>query len=504
MRFLALLALIGYFFSVFAQENTRYEKQIEALQKEMELLKKKSEENEIRSRIEVDHLKQQIEKISQQKNEPTSKESATDKALMEEIEKALQETPKSETTGIVSVPAGKATLRLIDISLDSLSVVGSSSARESTVRQLHGGGHDPKKRGFTNQNNELTLKGAVDPYFTAQANIVFQLDSEGETILELEEIFAETTSLPWGLTLKTGQYFTPFGRFNPQHPHSWSFVDQSVINTRLLGGDGTRGLATQISWLAPTPWYFELIGGIQNANGIAPSFLGGGEGGEEEPEEGGVTFETELPRIERDVRSFSEMLYFFRTLHSVDLSDTFTLNMGASYMIGPNATGEHTRTHMVGGDLYFKWLPEANDHGFPFVSWHTEAMYRHFEVDDVQEILLEDDGSFAGIGFVSPKRKLQDWGLFSQVDVGIAPHWVAGLRYDYADSDSQDKFDFHRQERQRGSLALTYFFTEFSKLRLQYNLDCSNLDLDPDHNRYEHSVWLQFEFLLGSHGAHNF
>ncbi|MEK7483064.1 MAG: hypothetical protein AABZ60_01900, partial [Planctomycetota bacterium] len=185
MRFLALLALIGYFFSVFAQENTRYEKQIEALQKEMELLKKKSEENEIRSRIEVDHLKQQIEKISQQKNEPTSKESATDKALMEEIEKALQETPKSETTGIVSVPAGKATLRLIDISLDSLSVVGSSSARESTVRQLHGGGHDPKKRGFTNQNNELTLKGAVDPYFTAQANIVFQLDSEGETILEL-------------------------------------------------------------------------------------------------------------------------------------------------------------------------------------------------------------------------------------------------------------------------------------------------------------------------------
>ena len=46
---------------------------------------------------------------------------------------------------------------------------------------------------------------------------------------------------------------------------------------------------------------------------------------------------------------------------------------------------------------------------------------------------------------------------------------------------------------------LTWFPTEFSKLRLQYNFDRS--DLFP-HD--EHSLWLQLEFLLGAHAAHKF
>ena len=45
---------------------------------------------------------------------------------------------------------------------------------------------------------------------------------------------------------------------------------------------------------------------------------------------------------------------------------------------------------------------------------------------------------------------------------------------------------------------LTFYPSEFSKLRLQYNYD---------HGEWfgvDHSVWLQVEFLLGAHGAHKF
>ena len=55
-----------------------------------------------------------------------------------------------------------------------------------------------------------------------------------------------------------------------------------------------------------------------------------------------------------------------------------------------------------------------------------------------------------------------------------------------------------RADRTRISPNLTWYPTEFSKLRLQYNLD-DRQDLGVDH-----SVWLQFEFILGAHAAHKF
>jgi hypothetical protein len=58
--------------------------------------------------------------------------------------------------------------------------------------------------------------------------------------------------------------------------------------------------------------------------------------------------------------------------------------------------------------------------------------------------------------------------------------------------------DPSRNTRWRLSPNLTWYPSEFSKLRLQYNYD------DRDDIGTDHSVWLQFEFLLGAHAAHKF
>ena len=55
-----------------------------------------------------------------------------------------------------------------------------------------------------------------------------------------------------------------------------------------------------------------------------------------------------------------------------------------------------------------------------------------------------------------------------------------------------------RATRWRISPNLTWYPTEFSKVRLQYNYD------DRREVGVDHSVWLQFEFLLGAHAAHKF
>src|SRR5438552_11284180 len=111
----------------------------------------------------------------------------------------------------------------MNISLDGLFALAYSSAGD--LHNIEVGDHDPQQRGFNARNTELAFDGAVDPYFEGFANIVFKLDNDNETEVEVEEAFMQTTNLPFNLQLKGGQFFAAFGRLNPTHPHTWDFVD---------------------------------------------------------------------------------------------------------------------------------------------------------------------------------------------------------------------------------------------------------------------------------------
>lgn len=363
----------------------------------------------------------------------------------------------------------------LQIGLSGLFAGGGSSVDNDALENLQGGAHDPNQNGFTVQNVELSLGAAVDPYFDAQANIIFQIDNDGETVVELEEAFFLTRSLPGGLQIKGGQYFTEFGRLNMQHPHSWSFVDQPVVLSRFFGGDGLRSQGARMSWLTPTDWYSELIVGMQNAKGeTVTSFLNApGE------DIGGH------PLIDRDARNFGDLLYTARWLNGFDLSDTLSMNLGVSGLWGPNASGNNTDTGIIGTDWYLKWQPVRAQRGFPFVSWHTEVLRRRYEAGDTGSLNQET---------------LKDWGLFTQALWGFRPGWVAGLRWEYATADGDTAADPLRDTRKRLSPNLTWYPTEYSKLRLQYNRDWTQ-HLD---DKTADTFWLQVEFNLGSHAAHVF
>ena len=158
-------------------------------------------------------------------------------------------------------------LRLLDLSFDLVGAAGGSTASEADLRGLKAGGHDPKNHGVTVQNVELTFAGVVDPYLRGDAHIVLLIDAEGETVIELEEAYLSSLDLPFNLELEAGQLFTEFGRLNPTHPHSWDFVDQPVVSSRFFGPDGLRSPGVQLSWLAPLPFFAELVVSAQNAQG---------------------------------------------------------------------------------------------------------------------------------------------------------------------------------------------------------------------------------------------
>src|SRR5216110_1059872 len=96
----------------------------------------------------------------------------------------------------------------MNISLDGLFALAYSSARD--LDHIEVGDHDPQQRGFNARNIELAFDGAVDPYFEGFANIVFKLNNDNETEVEVEEAFMQTTSLPFNLQLKAGQFFAAF------------------------------------------------------------------------------------------------------------------------------------------------------------------------------------------------------------------------------------------------------------------------------------------------------
>ncbi len=395
-------------------------------------------------------------------------------ALQAQIDDLLDRTDAltHDVAAVRATGAGGRTAYL-DIAFNSLLTVGASSAGNGVVGALEGGHHDPHRRGFTVQNTELALSGAVDPYLKGFANMVQTIDADGETVVELEEAYAQTTSLPYGLQVKAGQYFTEFGRQNPTHPHQWEFVNAPVATTRVFGADGMRGPGARVSWLLPTPFPAELIVGAQNANGeTMAAFVS------EEPPFGAVH--------RRDVRSFRDLAWTARATASFDVTDETPLLVGVSGASGPSGASDARNSSVVGADLTLKWKPLANDRGFPFVAAQAEWLARDVGYDSFRD----------GRAFV-PAGRLSDAGGYGQVVWGFTRDWTAGVRYDRVRGTDDDVLG--RDDRGRWSLAVTWYSSEFAKLRLQLQRDDATA-LDDAVG----SVWLQLEFDLGSHGAHKF
>ena len=198
--------------------------------------------------------------------------------------------------------------------------------------------------------------------------------------------------------------------------------------------------------------------------------------------------------IDREARGLQDFVWVPRWENSFNPSDTQTVLAGISGAFGSNETGAHTRTQIYGGDLLYKWKSARAEGGFPFVKWQTEAMYRRFEAGRGLDQLFPSAETF------------HDWGMYSQVVWGFKKGWTAGLRGDYLHMQRSAFTDDRRcAKRAPGSRRNLTWYPDriLARLRLQYNHDFLEAN-DFLAGRDVDSVFLQFEFILGAHGAHKF
>jgi hypothetical protein len=392
---------------------------------------------------------------SQPSSAPTGGESSDEAEIQKALEADLKASAaKEKQDGAKELPLVGGVVRTFQSLNPDISFIADIAlAFFSDKDPLMVGGHDPSESGFNLQQLELAVSGFVDPYFRFDANIVFS-----QFGVEIEEVYATTLSLPWNLQARAGQFLTRFGRINSSHPHTWYFVDQMLVFGKFFGGEGNRGLGFELSALLPLPWYVELMGSMTDAAGesTARSFFGGDDLGVE-----GID----------DFRYTAAVKQFFA------LSDDWSLFWGLSAALGPNSTGRDNRTEIYGTDLYLKYRPISRG-SYTIVSLDVEWLLRRRQV---------------------PEDVLQDHGLYAYLFWRFARRWAVAARYEYVSGVERDPLDPEwTGPRQRASGNVTFWPTEFSRLRLQYNYD------RPSWRAGYHGVMLGFEFAVGAHGAHKF
>ena len=317
----------------------------------------------------------------------------------------------------------------------------------------------PGPNGFSLGESEVSLAANIDDKFYGQ--LTMALGSEnGEDHLGLEEAYIETTTLPAGVALRMGRFFSNIGYLNSHHTHTDSFFDRPLPYQAFLGGQyGDDGV--QLRWVAPTSLFLELGGELLRGQ---PYPSGGAQ-------HGGVGTRTLFAHVGGDAGSNNEWL------------------AGVSMLRTRTADGEDGFSgdaNVYVADGTWKWAPNGNfkDGGI--------TVRGEYLLDDRNGIYFDPTDPLNSATWSGQRR-----GAYLEGVYRLNRRWDVGYRYDRLWSDANlplaNGFDPYRH-----SAELTWRNSEFSLFRLQVARDRPNA-VDSDN-----VLTLQYQTSLGAHGAHKF
>ncbi|MEO8250580.1 MAG: hypothetical protein ABI589_14560, partial [Burkholderiales bacterium] len=205
-----------------------------------------------------------------------------------------------------------------------------------------GVGVGPGARGFSLAESELGFAASIDPWLRGAANIALHPDDT----VSVEEAYVQTTALGHGLSLKAGRFYSGVGYLNPQHAHTWDFVDNPLAYQALLGTQyGDDGV--QLNWLAPIDQYLELGAEL----GRGRSFPGNSAGGN------GAGMAAFTAHTGGDVGVSHNWRTGLSVLNAKAADQGLVGTNAASSMVS-NAFSGSTRVWIA--DAVWKWAPNGN------------------------------------------------------------------------------------------------------------------------------------------------
>lgn len=313
--------------------------------------------------------------------------------------------------------------------------------------------------GFSLGESELAINANID--HRLYGNLIFALTGENE--VEIEEAYLQTTSLPGGFTLKGGRFFSGVGYLNEKHAHFWDFADAPLPYRAFLGVQyGDDGI--QLKWVAPTDFYLEA---------------------------GGEWFRGDsFPAAGADNHGKGTAAGYIVTGGDIGVSSSWLAKF--SYLRA-KADGRETEA----GDLFsgvdnlgiasvvYKWAPQGNPK-------------RRNLIVNGEYFFGSEKGEFNGMPI-----NMDRWGWYGQAVYQFRPRTRVGLRYARISADdpplalADSAIDVLGRRPSATSALLEYDTSEFSRFRLMYTFDDSDLLSNSE-------FFAVYTVTFGPHGAHRF
>ncbi len=349
---------------------------------------------------------------------------------------------------------------------------GSYSENESEIAGF-AVGHEGERpgEGLRIDETEMNFSASIDDKFSANATVALH-EHDGETEVEIEEAYFQTTGLPGGLGVRAGRFFVPVGYLNELHSHGDDFADRPlphrVFLNRHYSDDGVG-----ISWVLPTDIYTEIGGGGFRGRGFPAE---GGDGG--------------------DLGAWNA---YARTGGDIGAETSWRLGVSTLQTRGIDRAGNedavlfHGDSNIYAIDGRLIWAPGGNNRQQEVIlqgEYFLRAEKGHYDDTD------------AGTGPVAYDEYQDGW--YAQAVYKFAPQWRLGGRYSALtpggvpaglagsalDDDGHDPWS--------ASAMVDWSNSEFSRVRFQYNHE----SLATDHG--DSQFLLQYVMSIGAHGAHPF
>jgi hypothetical protein len=258
----------------------------------------------------------------------------------------------------------------------------------------------------------------------------------------------------------------------------------ALVYEAFLGSHGINEIGAQLQWIAPTPIYLML--GAEVLQGSNEQMFG-----------------REAIMIDEDIiapSASAPSLVVAYAKSSFELTDTTTALLGASLAIGDARLDhlEDEEPHAFYGDSSLYGIDATLKHYFnsySYLNWQSEWLYR--ELDGKQYNQAAD---------IHVNMTKKQAGYYTQLIYAHNQNWRAGIRYDSIYKNDvtanataknlEDGFDKY-------SLMLDYTFSEFSRLRLQYNRNNAMFNEEGERQHIDTYI-VQLNISIGAHGAHAF
>jgi hypothetical protein len=316
--------------------------------------------------------------------------------------------------------------------------------------------------GFSSGEAEINLNASVDARYFGNLTLGIG-EVDGSVDVGLEEAWFQTTSLPMGLSVLGGRFFSDAGYLNSFHFHSDDFTDRPLPYQAFFGGRYTVD-GVQARWVAPASLLVE-IGAELNWGGGHPATANGNSS------PGAWTLFSNIGGDVGDSHSWQFGLAWIGADAMQRTAD------GASEAF----TGD---SDLAAVDFVWKWAPGGN------------AVRQNFKLQG-EYFRGSETGLFAGLPYDGDQT-----GWYLQGVWQFAPTWRTGLRHDVVDADNGPLLagtglEDPGRSSSRDSLMLDWSPSEFSRLRMQYTNDKVLPQSD-------HQWHLQYIMSIGAHGAHQF